>query len=125
MNQSGFLFGESIESSLIKNHQKNQIMALIKCKECGREISSAASSCPHCGAPVKSEKAGRTSMIYMITFIIVGIALGIAAFAIEDSWIGGASIQEQNTVAMLQVLCPISFVIALVFLIKMIVDKRR
>ena len=100
-------------------------MALIKCKECGREISSAATSCPHCGAPVKSKKAGRTSMIYMITFIIVGIALGIAAFAIEDSWVGGASIQEQNTVAMLLVLCPISFVIALVFLIKMIVDKRR
>ena len=26
-------------------------MALIKCYECGAEISDAAKSCPHCGAP--------------------------------------------------------------------------
>ena len=27
-------------------------MALINCKECGKEISDTASVCPHCGAPV-------------------------------------------------------------------------
>lgn len=27
-------------------------MALINCKECGKEVSDAASVCPHCGAPV-------------------------------------------------------------------------
>lgn len=27
-------------------------MALIKCSECGREISDKANSCPHCGCPV-------------------------------------------------------------------------
>ena len=26
-------------------------MALIKCYECGKEISDKAPSCPHCGAP--------------------------------------------------------------------------
>jgi len=26
-------------------------MALIKCSECGKEISSDAVSCPHCGKP--------------------------------------------------------------------------
>jgi predicted amidophosphoribosyltransferase len=26
-------------------------MALIKCPECGKEISSDAESCPHCGKP--------------------------------------------------------------------------
>ena len=30
-------------------------MALIKCKECGKEISDAADSCPHCGFPLKQE----------------------------------------------------------------------
>ena len=25
-------------------------MALIKCQECGKEISDKATSCPHCGA---------------------------------------------------------------------------
>ncbi len=27
-------------------------MALIKCKECGKEISDRASSCPNCGCPL-------------------------------------------------------------------------
>jgi predicted RNA-binding Zn-ribbon protein involved in translation (DUF1610 family) len=29
-------------------------MALIKCSECGRDISSAAEACPHCGKPLAS-----------------------------------------------------------------------
>ena len=32
-----------------------KIMALIKCKECGREISDKATTCPHCGCPVEKE----------------------------------------------------------------------
>lgn len=31
-------------------------MALIKCKECKQSISDKASSCPHCGAPVKLDE---------------------------------------------------------------------
>ncbi|MCM1178019.1 MAG: TM2 domain-containing protein [Bacteroidales bacterium] len=30
-------------------------MALIVCKDCGKEISDAAAACPHCGAPVAKE----------------------------------------------------------------------
>lgn len=33
-------------------------MAMIKCKECGKDISNQATSCPHCGVPVK--KPART-----------------------------------------------------------------
>ena len=36
-------------------------MALIKCKECGREISDKASVCPHCGCPVELDDAGQES----------------------------------------------------------------
>lgn len=32
-------------------------MALIKCSECGREISDKASACPGCGAPVSAPAA--------------------------------------------------------------------
>ena len=28
-------------------------MALIKCSECGKEVSSKASTCPNCGNPIK------------------------------------------------------------------------
>ena len=30
-------------------------MALIKCAECGKEISSKASACPNCGCPIEKE----------------------------------------------------------------------
>jgi len=29
-------------------------MALVKCTECGREVSDQAAACPNCGAPVRS-----------------------------------------------------------------------
>jgi predicted RNA-binding Zn-ribbon protein involved in translation (DUF1610 family) len=32
-------------------------MALIKCSECGKEVSDKATACPNCGAPIGSEHA--------------------------------------------------------------------
>ena len=29
-------------------------MALIKCRECGNQVSTEASACPHCGAPQRA-----------------------------------------------------------------------
>lgn len=31
-------------------------MALMKCPECGKEVSTVATSCPHCGYPLKKEE---------------------------------------------------------------------
>lgn len=31
-------------------------MALIKCSECGKEVSDKANSCPNCGAPIKEDE---------------------------------------------------------------------
>jgi uncharacterized membrane protein YvbJ len=31
-------------------------MALIKCSECGKEISDKASTCPNCGNPIKQSQ---------------------------------------------------------------------
>ena len=31
-------------------------MALIKCIECGKEISDKANACIHCGCPIEKEK---------------------------------------------------------------------
>lgn len=33
-------------------------MALIKCSECGKEISDKASACPNCGMPLRPEERG-------------------------------------------------------------------
>lgn len=66
-------------------------MALIKCKECGKEISDKSDKCPHCGAPLdptaeslKSLGSGMQSLGVgcsgCATFlIIVGIVVWIFA----------------------------------------------
>lgn len=38
-------------------------MALIKCPECGKEISSLAKSCPNCGCPISETKTNSTVKI--------------------------------------------------------------
>lgn len=59
-------------------------MALIKCKECGKEISTSATACPHCGNPAlakKVEKVGISiikfglGVMVLIPFILIGIII--------------------------------------------------
>lgn len=43
-------------------------MALVRCKECGQQMSSSASKCPHCGKTV-------TQPLNVIGGIILGVLL--------------------------------------------------
>ena len=56
-------------------------MALIKCYECGKEISDKAPSCPHCGAPklVAANKEVKTKKSLALSKYLkpIGIGLGI------------------------------------------------
>lgn len=71
-------------------------MALISCKECGKNISSMALSCPHCGAVNKKEEEktkGNNIVINVFIFIMLGlltigllINLGDFVELLEDSW---------------------------------------
>ena len=49
-------------------------MAMIKCPECGKEISNMASACPNCGRPIRnySKKTG-PSLVTRILKIIFGV----------------------------------------------------
>lgn len=38
-------------------------MALIKCPECGKEISDKAPACPNCGIPLRLEDRGTYDVI--------------------------------------------------------------
>ncbi len=38
-------------------------MALIKCPECGKEISDKASACPNCGMPLRREDRGTYDVV--------------------------------------------------------------
>lgn len=55
-------------------------MAVIKCKECDKEISSKAKSCPNCGAVLKK----KTSLITWL-FLVLIIALAISSVTDEKS----------------------------------------
>ena len=50
-------------------------MSLIKCNECGTEISSKASACPKCGAKIK-----RTSMFTKLVAVFIVATILIAVF---------------------------------------------
>lgn len=53
-------------------------MALIKCPECGNEMSDNAVQCPHCGFSIKKKKLinnHRKTIVGMITIIIVIVAV--------------------------------------------------
>lgn len=46
-------------------------MALVKCKECGQEVSHKAGACPKCGAPIKK----KTSLFTWIVAVVAGLWL--------------------------------------------------
>ena len=67
-------------------------MALIKCQECGEEISDQAAVCPHCGYPVKKIerkaeiKVSLKRKVLPLVLAIMLIALAVfAALYIKQS----------------------------------------
>ena len=64
-------------------------MALIKCPECGREVSDKAPACPHCGAPILSEFIEKKVKKYKTTKYLDIITVAISLFAwkyLEVGW---------------------------------------
>ena len=48
-------------------------MAMIKCAECGIDLSSEAKSCPHCGKPVKRSSLAKKVGIGVLIFMGIGV----------------------------------------------------
>jgi len=52
-------------------------MAMVKCKECGKEISDTAKACPHCGAKRISKNInlayGCLAVIFVFIIVVVYI----------------------------------------------------
>ena len=64
-------------------------MAIVNCKECGKEISDMAQTCPHCGVVIKKDtytKEISTAKKVAIFFITVLILI-IGYFFITGYWI--------------------------------------
>ena len=54
-------------------------MALIKCSECDKEVSSKAVNCPSCGNPIKKEKKKSGGCLKLFILIFLG-ALVVTSF---------------------------------------------
>lgn len=54
-------------------------MALVPCRECGKEVSDAAEKCPHCGISTPSKK--RRQVRLAITALVILLVLGGSAWA--------------------------------------------
>lgn len=58
-------------------------MALIKCPECGREISDCAPTCPHCGKPMHSyyvdvpQKKRHGCLWTILLFVAIAVILAL------------------------------------------------
>lgn len=82
-------------------------MALIKCPECGREVSSMAKACPNCGCPIatlEEEKKGGTVKIKIgnVQPNLRGIDAKYVAAKVEYFITNGAKVYwsgKQNMVA--------------------------
>lgn len=86
-------------------------MALIKCRECGNEISSRAESCPHCGAKTRfgmneSERKQNSTLSVILTLIsVVGTILFVSGLVTmmgdinqyHNSWYGGYNYKSPLT----------------------------
>lgn len=60
-------------------------MALIKCPECGKEISNRAKSCPNCGCPIEQVLESKTVKIKMpnVNLSLLGLVSSRAATVID------------------------------------------
>ena|ERR1700735_1722300 len=56
-------------------------MALIKCKECGKEISSQAESCPNCGL-VKKSSAMKALKVIALLILVSPLLYGLGYVAV-------------------------------------------
>lgn len=54
-------------------------MSLINCKACGKEVSSEAKSCPHCGDPI-NPGSGTASTVLKVLLILFIVVIGFVGF---------------------------------------------
>lgn len=59
-------------------------MSLVTCAECGREVSSAATQCPHCGHPMRGAINARDPVHFAGIVVAILIVLGIVVMAMAQ-----------------------------------------
>ena len=73
-------------------------MALIKCKECGGEVSNKAAACPKCGAKVPKETSLFTRAVAVLAVFVVGSCIFKGNESRQGAESSSASIATQQPV---------------------------
>ena len=55
-------------------------MSLVKCKECGKELTKDLKSCPKCGYPIKNRTA-KIIIMLLIVLILLSIIIFLSIFS--------------------------------------------
>lgn len=117
-------------------------MALIKCPECGEEISDQAISCPKCGLPIKRTDFEKRKENYLngLSLLLGGIGFAVLWFFSSVSFAGYMIGEDFFNIAygyydvsieyILRILIPYLYIIIAVVIggigiIKMIKNKKR
>lgn len=86
-------------------------MAMIKCRECGKEISSRAEACPHCGAKTRfgmnenDKKQASVAAVILILVSVVGTIIFFSALMTmlrdinnyDNPWVSGYNYKSPLT----------------------------
>lgn len=70
-------------------------MALIKCKECGAEVSSKAETCPKCGARVAAKPMGCGTLVGIAFLGVIIISIFSSIFSTDQ--VSGTSDAEESS----------------------------
>lgn len=117
-------------------------MALIKCPECGKEISDKAPTCPNCGYPINTDTPNgikESKRLSGKVFFIIGILCWVAFFvyrlSIADDYLGERAYYithgyyRTSLIPVCQVVTPImewgGLILVVIGIVQMIVFKKN
>ena len=98
-------------------------MALIKCEECGNQVSTAATACPKCGNPIGSEGIGTPLTTTQLTSkrLKIHIIFSALAFWIGLIWFICGFAADQNNPSP----SPVAVILLIVGMVWYIITKIR
>lgn len=77
-------------------------MSLIKCKECGNEVSSKAETCPKCGVRIARKPIGCGAAIALM-FLFVVIGMSVKSIFLPDTSVAPPATSEEKAAARRQI----------------------
>lgn len=76
---------------------------LVKCKDCGKEVSESAKTCPGCGSKIKKPIYKRVWFWVIIVFVVIGLSSGGNSETSENSKKNSNNSSEETKIEYIKV----------------------